>query len=44
MVEYPSRQKFLEMASDAEYLEVHEHRAAALSDSRLIACAPLPAL
>jgi uncharacterized protein (DUF1330 family) len=38
MVEYPSREKFLEMASDPEYLAVHEHRAAALSDSRLIAC------
>jgi uncharacterized protein (DUF1330 family) len=38
MVEYPSREKFLEMAADPEYLAVHEHRAAALSDSRLIAC------
>jgi uncharacterized protein (DUF1330 family) len=38
MVEYPSRQKFLEMAMDAGYLQVHEHRAAALADSRLIAC------
>jgi hypothetical protein len=38
MAEYPSRQKFLEMATDADYLRVHEHRAAALADSRLIAC------
>jgi uncharacterized protein (DUF1330 family) len=38
MVEYPSRQKFLEMATDPGYLQVHEHRAAALADSRLIAC------
>jgi uncharacterized protein (DUF1330 family) len=38
MVEYPSREKFLEMASDPDYLAIHEHRAAALSDSRLIAC------
>jgi uncharacterized protein (DUF1330 family) len=38
MVEYPSCQKFLEMATDSDYLEVHEHRAAALADSRLIAC------
>jgi uncharacterized protein (DUF1330 family) len=38
MVEDPSREKFLEMASDPDYLAVHEHRAAALSDSRLIAC------
>ncbi len=38
MVEYPSRKKFLEMAGDPDYLAVHEHRAAALSDARLIAC------
>jgi len=37
MVEYPSREKFLEMASDPGYLAIHEHRAAALADSRLIA-------
>lgn len=43
MVEYPSRQKFLEMASDADYLRIHEHRAAALADSRLIACAAISA-
>lgn len=42
MVEYPSRQKFLEMATDAGYLQAHEHRAAALADSRLIACSALP--
>jgi uncharacterized protein (DUF1330 family) len=44
MVEYPSREKFLEMASDPDYLAVHEHRAAALSDSRLIACEGLTGL
>ncbi len=43
MVEYPSPQKFLEMASDADYLRIHEHRAAALADSRLIACSPVSA-
>jgi uncharacterized protein (DUF1330 family) len=43
MVEYPSRAKFLEMASDPGYLAVHEHRAAALADSRLIACRSMPA-
>jgi uncharacterized protein (DUF1330 family) len=43
MVEYPSAQKFLEMASDAGYLQVHEHRDAALADSRLIACGALTA-
>jgi uncharacterized protein (DUF1330 family) len=37
-VEYPSRAKFLEMAMNPEYLKVHAHREAALSDSRLIAC------
>jgi hypothetical protein len=26
------------MAMDADYLRVHEHRAAAIADSRLIAC------
>ncbi|HTZ88349.1 MAG TPA: DUF1330 domain-containing protein [Solirubrobacteraceae bacterium] len=44
MVEYPSREKFLEMASDPDYLAVHEHRAAALSDSRLIACQAVSAV
>lgn len=39
LVEYPSRQKFLEMASNPEYQKVHAHRDAALADSRLIACA-----
>ncbi len=44
LVEYPSRAKFLEMAVDPAYLKVHEHRAAALADSRLIACAKLSGL
>ena len=43
MVEYPSRQKFLEMASNADYLRIHEHRASALADSRLIACTAISA-
>ena len=38
LVEYPSVKSFLTMASDPEYLRVHEHRDAALADSRLIAC------
>jgi uncharacterized protein (DUF1330 family) len=42
LVEYPSRGKFLQMAVDPGYLKVHEHRAAALADSRLIACAKMP--
>jgi uncharacterized protein (DUF1330 family) len=37
-VRYPSPAAFLAMVTDAEYLRVHEHRAAALEDSRLIAC------
>ncbi len=41
MVEYPSRRNFFEMATNPDYLSVHEHRAAALADSRLIACQPL---
>ncbi|HME04324.1 MAG TPA: DUF1330 domain-containing protein [Solirubrobacteraceae bacterium] len=41
MVEYPSRRKFLEMSAHPEYLKVHEHRAAGLADSRLVACETL---
>ena len=41
LVEYPSRAKFLEMATNQDYLKVHAHREAALADSRLIACAQL---
>jgi uncharacterized protein (DUF1330 family) len=40
LVEYPSRTAFLRMVTDPEYLQIHQHRAAALSDSRLIACKP----
>jgi uncharacterized protein (DUF1330 family) len=39
-VEYPSAKNFLAMATDPGYLKVHEHRDAALADSRLIACRP----
>ena len=38
LVQYPSRQAFLEMGASKEYDEVGEHRTAALADSRLIAC------
>jgi uncharacterized protein (DUF1330 family) len=41
LVEYPSRAKFMEMASDPEYLKAHAHREAAVADSRLIACADM---
>lgn len=37
LVEYPSRQKFLEMAMNPEYLQIAVHRTAALRDSRLVA-------
>ena len=43
LVEYPSRAKFIEMATNPEYLKIHAHREAALADSRLIACADLTA-
>jgi uncharacterized protein (DUF1330 family) len=39
-VEYPSRAAFLKMAADPEYLKIHAHRVAALSDARLIASTP----
>jgi uncharacterized protein (DUF1330 family) len=42
-VEYPSRRAFLEMISNPAYLEIHAHRAAALADSRLIACTSVSA-
>jgi uncharacterized protein (DUF1330 family) len=37
-VRYPSRQAFLEMALNPDYLAITPHRSAALSDSRLILC------
>lgn len=46
LVEYPSRQAFLDMVSSAEYQAVAARRTEALSDSRLIACSnviPVPA-
>jgi uncharacterized protein (DUF1330 family) len=36
LVSYPSREAFLGMVSDPEYLEIHQHRVAALADSRLV--------
>jgi uncharacterized protein (DUF1330 family) len=41
LVQYPSRAKFLEMATNPEYLKIHAHRDAALADSRLVACEQL---
>ena len=37
LVEYPSRQAFLDMTSTPEYREVGKSRTSALADSRLIA-------
>ncbi len=37
LVEYPSRQAFVDMVSSPEYREFSEARASALTDSRLIA-------
>jgi len=37
LVEYPSRQAFLEMTSSPQYREVSKDRTAGLTDSRLIA-------
>ena len=37
IVEYPSPAAFIEMVTDADYLKVHEHRAAALERGDLIA-------
>lgn len=36
LVEYPSRQAFLKMVTDPEYLKLAVHRTAGLADSRLI--------
>jgi uncharacterized protein (DUF1330 family) len=41
-VQYPSRRAFLTMISDPAYLEIHQHRTAALADSRLVACQQIP--
>ncbi len=41
VAEYPSREAFLKMTRDPDYLAIHQHRAAGVADSRLIACKPL---
>jgi uncharacterized protein (DUF1330 family) len=40
LVEYPSRQAFLDMIASAEYQAIAGRRTEALMDSRLIACSP----
>jgi uncharacterized protein (DUF1330 family) len=42
LVQYPSRQAFLAMTANAEYLACTVHRTAALADSRLIAMRAAP--
>jgi uncharacterized protein (DUF1330 family) len=41
LVEYPSREAFLAMVSNSDYLAIHPHRVAALDDSRLILSQPV---
>ena len=38
LVEYPSRQAFLDMVTSSEYRDIASLRSDGLSDSRLIAC------
>jgi uncharacterized protein (DUF1330 family) len=40
MVEYPSRQAFLAMVTDPEYLKSHEHRERGLEATELFAVSP----
>lgn len=43
IAEYPSVTAFVEMIRDPAYREAVKHRQAAVEDSRLIRCAPVPA-
>ena len=43
LVQYPSRQAFLQMATSGEYQKIHTHREAGLERTVLIACRPLDA-
>jgi uncharacterized protein (DUF1330 family) len=40
LVQYPSRAAFIEMTSTKEYDEAHEHRAAGLERTIVVACRP----
>lgn len=42
LVRYPSRQAFVNMATNPDYLAIAVHRTAALADSRLILCEDTP--
>jgi len=41
LVEYPSRQSFIEMVSNPDYMKAHEHREAGLERTIVIACTPV---
>jgi uncharacterized protein (DUF1330 family) len=41
LVEYPSRQSFLEMVSQPQYMKAHEDREAGLERTIVIACTPV---
>jgi uncharacterized protein (DUF1330 family) len=41
LVEYPSRQSFIEMVSNPDYMKAHEHREAGLERTIVIACKPV---
>ncbi|MEX0666119.1 MAG: DUF1330 domain-containing protein [Acidimicrobiia bacterium] len=40
LVQYPSRAAFLDMVSQPEYLEAHEHRESGLERTVVVACTP----
>ena len=41
LVEYPSRQSFIEMVSNPDYTKAHKHREAGLERTIVIACTPV---
>ena len=41
LVEYPSRQAFLKMVSDPEYMKAHSHRESGLERTIVVACSPV---
>lgn len=41
LIEYPSRQSFIEMVSKPDYMKAHEHREAGLERTIVIACTPV---
>ncbi len=41
LVEYPSRQAFIEMVSRKHYQQAHEHREAGLERTIVVACTPM---